>query len=436
MKRRTIRLGGFYMLTRRQMIANTAAAGAAALTLPAFGQPTTKKRGFTLRVLGTHVTLQEQIRLAAEADLGFNIEFTPGGSASVLQRASTRPQSFHVYEQWSNSINILWRSGAIQPLSTERIKNWSSINPISKTGRLTTDDTISAGDAPNTLLYVQPGNTLGSQISDRVSYLPYVHNVDSFGYDTRHVPVGEPYIEESWGWLLDEQWHGKVAIINEPTIGLFDLALAAQAKELIQFENIGNMTISEIDKLFDILIDFKRRGHFTGVWNSVPESVAFMKSGRAVIESMFSPGASALRADGIPVRYAAPKEGYRAWHGVMCLSSACSEEESNAAYAYMNWWLSGRAGAVMARQGYYISVPEPIKSYLSKDEWAYWYAGEPAKTNMLSSDGREIAQKGDLRNGGSYTERFKNIAVWNTVMDDYEHTLVRWGEFLTTESSV
>jgi putative spermidine/putrescine transport system substrate-binding protein len=427
------------MLTRREMMMRSAAAGASALAFPGFARdtkPATKaSRGFTLRVLGTHVTLQEQIRLAAEADLGFNIEFTPGGSASVLQQASTRPESFDVYEQWSNSINILWRSGAIQPVQTDRINLWSSINPISKTGRLSEGDRIGAGDVPNTLLYVQPGKTLGSQPAEQVSYLPYVHNVDSFGYDTRHIPEGEAYKEESWGWLLDERWRGRVATVNEPTIGLFDLALAAQSKGLMAFKDIGNMTVSEIDQLFEILIDLKRDGHFAGVWNSVPESVSFMESGRVVIESMFSPGASALRARGVPVRYAAPKEGYRAWHGVMCLSSSCSEQASEAAYAYMNWWLSGRPGAVMARQGYYISVPDPIRSYLTKDEWEYWYAGEPAKTAVRGTDGRVIANVGERRNGGSYTERFSNIAVWNTVMDHYEHSLTRWGEFLSTEAA-
>ena len=427
------------MLTRREMIVRTAAAGVSAMAYPGVARASkpinTTGRGFTLRVLGTHVTLQEQIRRAAEADLGFKVEFTPGGSASVLQQASTRPESFDVYEQWSNSINILWRSGAIQPLETERIDQWSSINPISKTGRLSAGDRIGAGDAPNTLLYVQPGNMLGKRSSGRVSFLPYVHNVDSFGYDTRHVPIGEAYSEESWGWLLDERWRGRVAVVNEPTIGLFDLALAAQAKGLIKFKNIGNMTVAEIDRLFEILVGLKREGHFTGVWNSVPESVGFMQSGRAVIESMFSPGASALRASGVPVRYAAPKEGYRAWHGVMCLSSACSEQASDAAYAYMNWWLSGRAGAVMARQGYYISVPDPIRTYMTQDEWAYWYAGETARAELLGTDGRVIAREGERRSGGSYEERFSKIAVWNTVMDNYEHSLTRWGEFLTTEAA-
>lgn len=426
------------MLTRRQVLARGIAAGASAIAVPggmARGPARSgRRRGVTLRVLGTHVTLQEQIRALAEADLGIRIAFSPGGSASVLQQASTRPESFHVYEQWSNSIHVLWRAGAIAPLDVARITQWDGVNALSKTGRLSPRDAIAAGDAPHTLLYVQPDGSLGSSPRDRVSFLPYVHNVDSFGYDTRVVPIGAAYEEESWGWLLDERWRGRVATVNEPTIGLFDLALAARAKGLVGFRDIGNMTIEEIDRLFGVLVDLKRDGHFTGVWNSVPESVGFMRSGRAVIESMFSPGAVALRSAGVPVRYAAPREGYRAWHGVMCLSAACSDEEADAGYAYMNWWLSGRAGALMARQGYYISVPDASRPYLSEDEWAYWYDGEAAAGTIRGTDGEVVAEPGDRRTGGSYRRRFGHIAVWNTVMDQYEHTLLRWGEFLSTEA--
>ncbi len=424
------------MLTRRQLLLGAAAAGAASMRPAAvLARRAARSDPPVLRVLGTHVTLQEQIRRAAEADLGIRIEFTPGGSAAVLQRASTRPETFDVYEQWSNSINVLWRANAIQPIDTSRIDQWSAVNALSKTGRLHPRAPIGLGDAPHTLLYVQPDDGLDSTPSRQVSFLPYVHNVDSFGYDTRVVPPGAAYESESWGWLLDDRWRGRVALVNEPSIGIFDAALAVEAQGLMSFADISNMTIAEIDELFSILIDLKRRGHFAGAWSSVPESVTFMQSGRAVIESMFSPGATALRGAGVPVVYSAPREGYRAWHGVMCISRATREPALDAAYAYLNWWLSGRAGAIMARQGYYISVPDAARAHLTPNEWGYWYEGAPAVAPITGADGRPIAAPGERRHGGSYEERFSHVAVWNTVMDNYEHTLLRWGEFLMCDSA-
>lgn len=384
----------------------------------------------TVRVLGTHVTLQEELRQRAMKELGINLLFSPGGSAKVLQKAAASPESFDLYEQWSDSINILWQAGAIQPIETERLTHWGAVNSLSKEGRIGPQVPVAPGDAPNKILFVQPDGKLGDKPSDKITFMPYVHNVDSFGYNTKFIPPGTPYGTESWGWLLDEQFKGKVGLVNAPTIGIFDAILAAQTNGLMTFKDIGNLTIAEIDQLFDILIEKKQQGHFGGFWTSVPQSVDFMAKQRVYLQSMFSPGVSACRGQGIPVIYAAPKEGYRAWHGVMCLSSKTEGHVKDAAYEYMNWWLSGYPGAFIARQGYYISNPEQSRPLMSEDEWGYWYEGKPANAALKGTDGKVSVSPGEIRHGGSYLQRLSNIAVWNTVMPNYDYSLDRWHEFL------
>lgn len=414
--------------SRRKFLKNaTAFTVTAGVTPFAIGKPAP-----TLKVLGTHVTLQEDIRQQAMSDLGINIQFDAGGSASVLQKASMNPNSFDLYEQWSNSINVLWRSKAIQPIEKRKLTYWDEINELTKTGKVTDNSRLGAGDAPHKLLNIQADGTLGENHTDTISFLPYVHNVDSFGYDTSQLPEPLKNQPESWGWLLDSQFSGKVGIINDPTIGLFDLALAAQSKGYIQFNDIGNMTVAELDGLFSVLIELSQLNHFSGFWTSVPESVEFMKSRRVVIESMFSPAVSALNQQNIPVRFAAPQEGYRGWHGVMCLSSASSGRNKEVAYEYMNWWLSGWPGAFIARQGYYISNPKRSAKYLAKAEWDYWYQGLPASQALPGTDGNLLIPKGAQRTGGSYEDRFSNVAVWNTVMPNYAYSLQKWYEFITS----
>ncbi len=386
----------------------------------------------TVRVLGTHVTLQEELRVQAMKDLGIKLVFEPNGSAAVLQKASSNPSSFDLYEQWSDSINILWSANVIQPIEIDRIKNWKEINSLTKEGKVAPDAKIGAGDAPNKILYVQKDGTLGSNKTNQVSFMPYVHNVDSFGYNTNLISKGVPYQTESWSWLLDEKNKGKVALVNAPTIGIFDAALAAQGAGLIKFKDIGNMTIEEIDSLFKILIEKKKKGHFAGFWSSVPQSVEFMVKKRASIASMFSPGVSGARGQGIPVTYASPKEGYRAWHGVMCLSKKTDGFVKDAAYEYMNWWLSGWPGAFIARQGYYISNPGRSQNLIPKHEWDYWYEGKEATQKLKGTDGKFSVEAGEFRDGGSYIKRFSNIAVWNTVMDNYDYSLDKWYEFLNS----
>ena len=390
------------------------------------------KKKFKIRVLGTHVTLQEEIRKQAEKDLGIEVAFSPGGSAAVLHQASTQPKSFDLYEQWSNSLRVLWSAGAIQPIDKRKIKYWQDINSLTKNGKLTSDSKIGKGDAPYKLLYVQNSGELGKKETNHISFLPYVHNVDSIGYNSSVIKKAIPYETESWGWLLNEDYSGKVAIVNAPTIGLFDLALAAEAIGKVSFKDVGNITKPEMDLLFKELIRLKQKGHFRGFWSSVPQSVDFMKNDNVLVQSMFSPGVSALNGDGHACVYAAPKEGYRAWHGVMCLSSKTTGNAKEASYQYMNWWLSGWPGAFIARQGYYISTPHLSKPHLSVDEWRYWYSGLATRVDLKNTDGKISIRPGEVRNGGSYEERFSNVAVWNTVMDTYEYSLTKWNEFLLT----
>ncbi|MDG1895656.1 MAG: hypothetical protein P8J37_12180 [Fuerstiella sp.] len=51
---------------------------------------------------------------------------------------------------------------------------------------------VGAGDAPHKLLHVQRDGNLGPQETDQISFLPYVHYVDSFGYNTSIIPEGKP----------------------------------------------------------------------------------------------------------------------------------------------------------------------------------------------------------------------------------------------------
>jgi len=416
-------------MTRRDFLKTTGTFAVGALT--ANYSPYIHAEGkVTLRVLGTHVTLQTELRQRAEQELGIKLVFEPRGDAELLERGQHNPDSYDIYEHWSDAINLLWKSKAIQPIDTKRLTYWTEVNNLTKTGKISPNAKIGLGDAPVRIIHIQEDGSLGMTETGKISFMPYVHNVDAFGYNTKIIPKAKAYEEESWGWLLDERWKGKVTLVNAPTIGMFDLALAAQAKGLMAFKDIGNMTRQEIDKLFEIMIKMKEQGHFCNLWNSVPESVEFFKQGEAVIGSMFSPAIASLNGEGMAVEYAAPKEGYRAWHGVMCLSAKTKGREQDAAYEYMNWWLSGWAGAFISRQGYYISNASRSKQHMSEAEWAYWYEGKPATEDLRGTDGNVSVRKGEVRNGGSYEQRFSNIHVWNTVMPEYNYSVQRWNEFL------
>ena len=380
-----------------------------------------------LRVLGTYLTLQEPIRQQAMKDLGIDIEFEAMYTPLAAQKASLYPDTFDVYEQWADSIHLLWRAGSLQQIEVNQLKNWKHVSPLTKTGRITPSAKIGAGDAPNNYLYVQKNNSLSSTPTERLSFVPTIHSVDSFAYNGD--VIQKPISEESWAWLLEPEHRQLTSVINSPTIGLFDLAMAAQSKQIMEFSDIGDMSKAEIDQLFDLLIEYKRQGQFSGFWTTMSESMAYMRSGRMALGTMFAPAVGTLRSENMNLKFASPRDGYRAWHGVLGLSAKARNLE--AAYAYINWWLSGWPGSYHARQGFYGPTPELARSYLTGSEWDYWYAGRPASESLYDNRRFPRANPGDTRAGGDYETRFQNVVVWNSVMRNYDYTIRKWYEFIT-----
>jgi putative spermidine/putrescine transport system substrate-binding protein len=157
--------------SRRKAI-KTVVLGGVAATAIAKAPYVFAREKVTLRILGTHVTLQEELRQKAMEDLGIHLIFEPKGSAAVLQKASMFPESFDLFEQWSNSINVLWRSGAIQSIDKRRITHWDEINNLTKTGKIAASAKLGAGDAPYKLLHIQKNGQLGINHTNDISFLP------------------------------------------------------------------------------------------------------------------------------------------------------------------------------------------------------------------------------------------------------------------------
>ncbi|GAB0115825.1 ABC transporter substrate-binding protein [Acidisoma sp. C75] len=376
-----------------------------------------------MRVLGTEITAIPEIQTRAAADLGIKIEFDCLDFLSAQRRAATQPASYDVYDQCFHNLDIVWYWRAIQPIDTLRIKLWDQVSNLTKTGRIAPHATIGAGDAPVTRLYAQADGSLGSRPSRWISMLPTVHNVDSFVY--RSDRVGEA-TTDTWAALFDPAWSGHVALVDEPAIGVFDALLAAEASGEMEPHSAGQLSVGAIDQLIGILSRKRDAGHFLGFWRTALEAADWMSEGDAWIQSAWSPAITNLQRRGIPVVQAVPREGYRAWHGGLCLSSRLSGYMRDVAYDYLNWWLSGYAGAVVARQGYYMSVLDPVKEHLSPAEWRYWYEGVAASETLPAPDGSPIISPGAIRSGGSYWQRFGSVAIWNTTMDEHNYLARLW----------
>ncbi len=384
----------------------------------------------SLRILGLGVDLIDPIKAAFEAATpGVTLEFTVKGSAEMVQFASTQPDSFDLMSSYYHQIDQVWPVGNFMAIPTASMTRFAELSPLITTGAIVPGANVGQGDAAFRKLFATSETEISETPTDLLTCVPGNNNADSFGYNFEE--LGE---QDSWAILVDPQLAGKVALIDDSTIGLMDAAMAVEANGDMTFVDKGNMTKAEIDELMNILISLKKAGHFRGFWATFDESVNFMSSGEVVVESMWSPAVSLLQAQDFPVRYAAPKEGYRGWGGGNMIFKHVEEDASKlaACLAYCNWWNTPEPAGIMATQGYYNGVIAASHDGLAAigagyDE--YYLAGEPAPGTLNDPFGQPTIDKGEVRDGGSYEERCGNYNTWNSYMDESDYVNTKWQEF-------
>lgn len=420
-------------VSRRTLLKGAAVAAGAAIGSKAItGFPTiwaNELKDITITHVGMSYSTIIDIAKQASKDLGFKVEMAVTDHPGFVTRVTTQPESVDVADgEIRQRLQIVPR-GVIQGLDTKRIKLWDKVTSIYTKGEFAGKQISRSGVSPYEVMYLdsKEGTTFHDGPTEWATMLPGVYNADTLGMrpDLMTRPI------ESWAELVNPEFKGKTAIQDIPEIGILDAAMALQAAGKVQYADMGEMTKEEIDKTIDALIELKKAGHFRALWNTFDQSVQLMAAGEVVIQSMWSPAVTAVRSQGKPCVYQPLKEGYRGWGNGISIMRHLEGKKLDAAYEYLNWYISGWMGGFIAKQGYYISVPETAKSFLTEDEWGYWYEGKEAQKDITNPTGDKMENAGAKRDGGSYEERFSKIVVWNTFMKEGVYMNKRWNDFRT-----
>ncbi len=417
-------------LTRRRILLGAATAGLAFGTRGFRGVPAVHAADpVTLRIAGTGVNQFKELADKAKEELGFTIQYTSLVSDDVVKRAVTQPSSFDLLDSEYWMLKKIVPSGNLQGIDTKKIKYYDQIVPIFTQGKLPDGKPVAMqGISPIKVAYLAADKSkeFSKGPSQWMTVIPTVYNADTLGI--RPDLIKEPI--DSWAQLLDPQFKGKAAILDIPSIGIMDAAMAAEATGKVKYKDKGNMTTAEIDQTIAVMTEAKKAGQFRAFWKDFNESVNLMASGEVVIQSMWSPAVTKVRQMGVACKYQPLKEGYRAWAAGLGVPSHLDGKMLDAAYEFINWYLSGWTGAFLNRQGYYTAVLDTAKKFMSADEWDYWMEGKPAKGDIVSPTGEKIESAGAVRDGGSFLERMGHVSVWNTVMDEDRYMVRKWNEFI------
>ena len=382
-----------------------------------------------LRYLGTAVNEGDDISKKCLADTGIKIEYITATTDDVTKRVVTQPNSFDVLDTEYFSLKKLVPSGNILPLNARKIKEFNNITPVFTKGELPNGKKIgNQGTAPWKVMYLEgeKSTKFATKPTDFVTLIPTVYNADTLGI--RPDLIKRPIT--SWAELLNKEFKGKAAILNIPSIGIMDAAMVVEATGQHKYADKGNMTRAEIDLTMKIMTEAKKAGQFRAFWKDFNESVNLMASGETVIQSMWSPAVTKVRSMGVPCIYQPLKEGYRAWAGGFGLPKTLTGRKLEATYDFINWFLSGWAGAFLNRQGYYSAVLSTAQAHMEAYEWDFWMRGMPAAQDIKAPDGTVLEKAGAVRDGGSYEARMGAVACWNAVMDENDYMVRKWNEFI------
>ena len=387
-------------------------------------------KNVTLRQFGTGVSNINEIAKRAKQDLGITLQMTALDTDSTAQRVVTQPRSFDIADIEYFTLKKVWGSGNMQPMDIRKLKYYDQIVGTFKNGKLTPSSKIAQGTAPHTVSFVEnpADRNFAKGETNWYTMVPTIYNADTLGIrpDLIKRPIS------SWTELLNPEFRGKASILNIASIGIMDAAMVCEAMGEVQYGDKGNMTQAEIDKTMAIFTEAKQAGQFRAFWKTFDESVNLMASGEVVIQSMWSPAITKVRSMGIPCVYQPLKEGYRSWGGGLGLSRNLAGLELDAAYEYINWYLSGWVGGLLMRQGYYSAAPATSKLYMSEDEWGFWFEGKAAKNDIVNPFGQKMEPAGAKRDGGSFYERMGKVECWNSVMDENRYMVRKWNEFIAS----
>jgi putative spermidine/putrescine transport system substrate-binding protein len=448
-------------LTRRGFLVGAAAAAGVVAARPDRAVAAAAKFDGTIRVLGLPgFDMIPPILERAQQDLGFQI-VSRGEFPSVIQRlVRQEPASWDLFSCAQQDVAEFWPEGTLQPVEIARITRWKDITPLYKLGRAHPGTCpYGQGDAAFRRLYLDPqrsgrwrsapgtpapvkrllvqwvDESTGKSVGPEPRFctgVPGTFNFDSFGYNSQVLKKQPEAL--SWAELLNKRWRGRVGLNGfDPVGGLQDAANAVQAAGLVRFGDLGDPTRKEIDRLVKLLLAYRKQGQFFGIWPQGGDPKQWMPAKEVVLCAMFAPAISSLAAVGFPVRQAAPREGYRAFGGLLSISTAVTDPARlDACYAFLNWWHSGFAGSVLMREGYFSAVQGTSRRFSTPGEYAYWIDGKPADQSYLDPFGDPAVVKTRIRDGGSFTRRARRISSWNSTPRQQQYFLERWNEFISS----
>lgn len=226
----------------------------------------------------------------------------------------------------------LWRdAGILQPIDVSRLSNWPDVLPSLK--------------------------KIPGLAQDGKQYMiPTDWGLTSVLYRTDLVDVKE----DSWTLLWDERYKGRLSMSDSLIDGVMVAAIVAGAK------NPFNMTDEEFAKTKELLR--KQLPLLRYYWSSPTDIQQALASGELVATSAWNDAYTALKSEGVPVRFMNPKEGAMTWVCGQCIMTDADPAKMDRIYDYIDAYLAPESGVFNIMENGYGGSNSKAYAMVSEEE--------------------------------------------------------------------
>lgn len=275
----------------------------------------------TLRVFAYEDSLvPELIDPVLEANPGLKIETASFDSNEEAAAKLAGGFEADVVEICLDEMTPLVKQDLLRPIDPEGIVHWDDL-----------DFTEAEG-------IVIDGETYG---------VPLSAGLEGLVYNTEEVPGGIDQLAD----IFDPQFAGRATIH-----GNYALLPLAEAALALGVEDPFSMDDEQLEEAKNYLIEHK--DHFRSLWSSDSDLVNLFKSGEVVVGTAGPQLRQRLINGGVPAGWSPAEEGTLSWVCGFALSSTA--QNTDAAYALMNFQASPEAQAIRAETGYLVTNPKAI----------------------------------------------------------------------------
>lgn len=217
--------------------------------------------------------------------------------------------------------------------------------------------------------------SMGGVVGGKRYLAPADWGTEAIAFDKDQVPLS--YGQASYGDLWKPEHAGKVTVRGHSS--LIGLGLWLEAEGRLphplreQFKDEAKAR-ANFDAIVKVAIENKKSiGQF---WSNENEAQGAFRTNGCSLGQTWDSTAVALRKEGLPVRFVAPREGALAWMEGFAIPAKAANLEQ--AYAWINWFYTPEAGALYTNHSGISSTSVGAEAHLSELNRQFFSEAYPA----------------------------------------------------------